>query len=134
VSDARPDDAAAAGQGPSSNGSTGSNGSSRSTGSVAATATSPAAELVALLAQADAALARDDHDGAAEAMTAAADLCRRLQAAGVGVPASELVALRELGDRCGLALERMARELNAASFRGENHRRGIITYDRASRR
>jgi hypothetical protein len=117
--------------------STGSPGSSppvATTATLTATATSPAAELVALLGQADAALTRGDHDGAAEVMASAADLCRRLQAAGVGVPASELAALRALGDRCGLALERMARELNAASFRGENHRRGITTYDRASRR
>ena len=97
-------------------------------------APSPSAELLDLLAQADAAFARDDRESSLASIHEAADLCRRLQAAGVTVPAAELTALRELGARCGLAIERMARALYAASFREDNHRRGIATYDRAARR
>lgn len=93
--------------------------------------TSPAVELVSSLGRAEAALARGDSEAADVEMKAAADLCRRLQAAGVSVPARELGVLRELADRLGVALAQLARELNAESLRDENHRRGIVTYHEA---
>src|SRR5262245_10033636 len=93
--------------------------------------TSPAAELVSILGRAEAALARGDSEAANVDMKAGADLCRRLQAAGITVPARELGVLRELADRCGVALARIAKELNAESLRDENHRRGIVTYHEA---
>ncbi len=89
---------------------------------------SAAAELLKTLAQADAALAVDDTAAAGVAMALAADLCRRVQAAGLGVPPHELGMLRALADRCGPALARLGQDLNAESFRDDNHRRGLRTY------
>jgi hypothetical protein len=94
----------------------------------------PAEELVSELGRAEAALACDDTETANVAMAAAADLCRRLQAAGVVVPPAELAVLRALAERCGLALTRLGQDLNAESFRDDNHRRGVDTYLAASRR
>ena len=88
-----------------------------------------AADLMTTLGQADAALARGDTEAANEAMAAAADLCSRLQAAGLGVPAGELATLQEIADRCGVALLRLGQDLNAESFRGDNLRRGMRTYN-----
>jgi len=92
-------------------------------------APAPAAtELIATLTRAAAALDAGDGEAASAAMEAAADLCRRLQTAGMGAPASELAALRDLYDRCGAALMRLNEQLNAASFRGEQQRRGMEAY------
>lgn len=91
-------------------------------------APAPSSELVDTLARAEAALASGDMDAASGAMESAADLCRRLQTAGLGVPASELNVLRDLADRCGLALIRLGRDLQSDSLRGDNHRRGIASY------
>jgi len=97
-------------------------------------APSPAQELVAALTRASAALEAGDFEAADGDMTAAADLCRRLQSAGVTVPASELTRLRELYEKCGVALARVGQELNAASFEGEHQRRGLETYLAATNR
>ena len=88
----------------------------------------PATELIATLTRAAAALDAGDGEAANADMEAAADLCRRLQAAGVGVPALQLATLRALYDRCGVALVRLGEELNAASFRDEQQRRGMEAY------
>ena len=88
----------------------------------------PSVELGERLRRAEAALASNDLEAADAQMAAAADLCRRLQAAGLGVPAAELGALRDLADRCGASLTRIGDALNAESMRDENHRRGINSY------
>jgi hypothetical protein len=91
-------------------------------------------DLATLLGRADVALAHGDTTAADVAMAEAADLCRRLQAAGLGVPADELGILRDLAERCGLALTRLGQELNAESFRDDNHRRGMVMYQTSLRR
>jgi hypothetical protein len=97
-------------------------------------AASPVQELVAALTRAAAALGAGESDAAAADMEAAADLCRRLQGAGMGVPAAELARLRELYEQCGVALGHMSEQLNAASFQGEQQRRGLDAYlDRGGR-
>lgn len=88
----------------------------------------PTAELADRLRKADEALARNDLDVADAQMRAAAELCRRLQQAGLGVPEADLGTLRALAERCGAALDRIGRSLEADSLRDENHRRGIATY------
>lgn len=92
------------------------------------TAPAPSSELIDTLAHAEAALARGSMDDANQAMESAADLCRRLQAAGLGLPAFELEVLRDLAERCGVALTRLGQELQSDSLRGDNHRRGIASY------
>jgi hypothetical protein len=92
----------------------------------------PVVELVAMMGQAQAALTKGDMDAANVAMDAAAGLCRGLQAAGVSVPEAEMEGLRELTARCGLELARLGNELNAESFRDDNHRRGITIYNNVS--
>jgi hypothetical protein len=89
----------------------------------------PSVELATMLGRADAALARGDMEAADVDMAAAADLCRRLQTAGLGISGTELQGLRDLADRCGVALGRLGEALNAESFRDDNHRRGISTYN-----
>jgi hypothetical protein len=91
-------------------------------------APSPAHELVAALTRAAAALDLGDSDTATAEMASAADLCRRLQTAGIALPSSELGRLRELYDRCGIALDRIGQELNAAGFRDDQQRRGMEAY------
>ena len=88
----------------------------------------PSIELAERLGRAEAALAQDDLDAADLHMASAADLCRRLQAAGLGIPTQELDALRDLAERCGVSLVRVGERLNAESQRDENHRRGIVSY------
>ena len=97
-------------------------------------APAPAHELLDALTRAAAALDAGNSDAAAADMESAADLCRRLQAAGLPVPAPELDRLRELYDRCGVALVRMGEQLNAASFRDENQRRGLEAYQATASR
>jgi hypothetical protein len=97
-------------------------------------APSPVHELVDALTRAAAALAAGQSDAASADMEAAAELCRRLQGAGMGVPAAELDRLRALYEQCGVALGHMSQQLNAASFQGEQQRRGLVAYhDRAGR-
>ncbi len=91
-------------------------------------APAPSTELVEALTQAEAALAAGDTETANVAMESAADLCRRLQTAGLGVPPPELGVLRDLAERVGLALQRLGLELQADSLRGDNHRRGMASY------
>lgn len=91
----------------------------------------PSVELAEALKRADAALQVGDLAAADGHMLAAADLCRRLQAAGLGVPESELGALRAVAERCGVSLARAGRTLNAACHRDDNHRRGIASYHAA---
>jgi hypothetical protein len=91
-------------------------------------------DLVSELGRAEAALGRDDAETANVAMSAAADVCLRLQAAHIDVPAPELAVLRTLAERCALALDRLRLRLNAESLRDDNHRRGVETYLAASRR
>jgi uncharacterized membrane protein YccC len=88
----------------------------------------PSTELAEQLGRAEAALGRDDLETADALMAGAADLCRRLQTSGLGVPPAELAQLRELAERCGASLTRLSRALNAESLRDDNHRRGISTY------
>ncbi|HEY4184083.1 MAG TPA: hypothetical protein VGP07_03400 [Polyangia bacterium] len=88
----------------------------------------PTVELAENLGRAHAALQAGDLATADTQMLAAADLCRRLQAAGLGVPDGELTALRELSESCGNSLARLAERLNASAIRNENHRRGITSY------
>jgi len=88
----------------------------------------PSAELADRLERAQAAMEQDDLETADAHLAAAADLCRRLQAAGLGIPPEELGALRELAERCGTSLVSVGDRLNAESQRDENHRRGIESY------
>ena len=88
----------------------------------------PSVELAERLRRTEAALAQGDLKGAEAEMAAAAELCRRLQAAGLGVPPEEAGALRDLNERCGAALKRVGNALNAESLRDENLRRGISSY------
>lgn len=97
-------------------------------------APSPGEQLLATLGRAEAALSSGDKTVANEAMTAAADLCRRLQAEGRTLPAGELASVRALFARCGVELSRLEHELNLEGFRGDNHRRGISSYRAAMRR
>lgn len=93
-----------------------------------AAALAPSEELAERLRLVEAALAANDVETADTHMTAAADLCRRLQAAGLGVPEAELGGLRALAERCGASLSRVADALNAESLRDGTHRRGITSY------
>jgi hypothetical protein len=88
----------------------------------------PSQELAERLRRVEEALSANDLDTADAHMSAAADLCRRLQAAGLGVPQAELGALRALADRCGVSLSRVGDALNAESLRDGNHRRGMSSY------
>ncbi len=91
----------------------------------------PSVELAQAMQRTLDALLAGDLQGADTHMQAAADLCRRLQAAGLGVPEAELGVLRTLADRCGESLARAGRALNASCHRDENHRRGIVSYHAA---
>lgn len=88
----------------------------------------PAHELGETLTRVTAALDAGDTEAASVDMEAAADLCRRLLAAGFRVPSSQVAGLRELYERCGIALVRMGDRLNAASFEEEQQRRGLDAY------
>jgi len=88
----------------------------------------PSVELAERLRRAQEALAKNDLGAADGHMAAAADLCRRMQEAGLGVPAEEIDGLREMARRCGDALARAGESLNAESLRDDNHRRGITAY------
>ncbi|HEX2658799.1 MAG TPA: hypothetical protein VHU40_11025 [Polyangia bacterium] len=88
----------------------------------------PSDELADRLGRAEAALNADDLEAADAHLASAADLCRRLQAAGLGIPPQELATLRALAERCGTSLISVGERLNAASQRDENHRRGIVSY------
>lgn len=88
----------------------------------------PLVQLAETLNKALAALDAHDLATADEHMAAAAQLCHRLQAAGLGIPQDEVPALRALADRCGQALANANQRLNDASLRDEKHRRGIRSY------
>jgi len=88
----------------------------------------PSLELAEMLKKALAALAQQDLAVADEQMAAAAQLCRRLQVAGLGIPEDEVPALRALAEKCGLALTDASQRLNDASMRDDNLRRGIRSY------
>lgn len=88
----------------------------------------PSLELAEMLKKVLASLEAEDLAAADEQMAAAAQLCHRLQAAGLGIPHDEVPALRALADRCGQALANANQRLNDASMRDENHRRGIRSY------
>jgi hypothetical protein len=88
----------------------------------------PSLELAEMLKKALAALASEDLAAADEQMAAAAQLCHRLQAAGLGIPHGEVSALRDLAEKCGLALADANQRVNDASIRDENLRRGIRSY------
>jgi len=88
----------------------------------------PSVELAEMLKKVLAALDGQDLATADEQMAAAAQLCHRLQAAGLGIPQDEVPALRALADKCGAALATASQLLNDASLRDENHRRGIRSY------
>jgi hypothetical protein len=88
----------------------------------------PHAALAEALARAETALAAGDVAAAAREMAEAADLCRRLQAAGLPVPAEHAESLGALSARCGEHLDRLASELQVDSRRNEQHRRGIVSY------
>lgn len=85
--------------------------------------------LTEILACAEAALGTGDTEAAAVAMQSGAELCARLEAAGLPVPPSEISALRDRFDRCGVELERLTRELQSDSAKGENLRRGVASYE-----
>jgi hypothetical protein len=93
-----------------------------------ATSLAPSQELAERLRQVEEALGANDVETADIHMAAAADLCRRLEAAGLGVPEAELGVLRALAERCGVSLSRVGEALNAESLRDGNHRRGITSY------
>jgi len=88
----------------------------------------PSVELAEMLKKACAALQDDDLAAANEHMAAAAELCKRLQVAGLGIPEDEIQALRTLAEQCGRSLADANRHLNDNSMRDENHRRGIRSY------
>jgi len=88
----------------------------------------PSVELAEMLKKVLAELDNQNLAAADEQMAAAAQLCHRLQVAGLGIPAEEVPALRTLADRCGRALEGANQRLNDASLRDENLRRGIRSY------
>ena len=88
----------------------------------------PSVELAEMLKKVLASLDAEALAAAAEQMAAAAQLCHRLQAAGLGIPQDEVPALRSLAEKCGQALGNANQRLNDASMRDENHRRGIRSY------
>lgn len=88
----------------------------------------PSVELAEMLKKVLALLDAQDLAAADDQMGAAAQLCHRLQAAGLGIPQDEVPALRALADKCGVALANASQLLNDASLRDENHRRGIRSY------
>ena len=88
----------------------------------------PSIELAERLQRAQEALVSGDLGTADAHMAAAADLCRRMQEAGLGVPAEEIEGLRDVARRCGEAIARAGQTLNAESLRDDNHRRGINAY------
>jgi len=88
----------------------------------------PSLELAEMLKKALAALASEDLSVADEQMAAAAQLCHRLQVAGLGIPEDEVPVLRGLAEKCGLALANANQRLNDASMRDDNLRRGIRSY------
>jgi hypothetical protein len=88
----------------------------------------PQRELMDALQRTEAALAAGDGEAANLAMAGGVDLCRRLHEAGVPIPAEEADGIRALAERCGVALAAFGKRLNAESFRDDNHRRGIQSY------
>lgn len=88
----------------------------------------PSVELAEMLKKVLAALEAQDLPAADEQMAAAAQLCHRLQVAGLGIPEDEVAALRALADRCGRALTGANQRLNESSLRDDNLRRGIRSY------
>ena len=88
----------------------------------------PAHELGDALTRAATALDAGDTETASVDMEAAGNLCRRLLAAGFQLPPVQVARLRELYERCGIALVRVGERLNAASFEGEQQRRGLDAY------
>jgi hypothetical protein len=88
----------------------------------------PERALLDSLCRAETALAAGDAEAANAAMAEGADLCRRLHAAGIHLPAAEAEHLRATAERCGAALVAFGKRLNDESFRDDNHRRGILSY------
>jgi|SRR5450432_993663 len=91
-------------------------------------------ELLTVLEQTEAALSSGDTEAADRTMSAAAELCRRMQAAGTSIPAADLQLMQGLAEQCGRSLMRLERALNAESQRDEKHRRGLMTYQASQRR
>lgn len=85
--------------------------------------------LTEILACAEVALGTGDTEAAAVAMQSGAELCALLESAGLTVAPSEMMALQDRFDRCGVELERLTRELQSDSARGENLRRGVASYE-----
>src|SRR3569833_2171701 len=88
----------------------------------------PSVELAEMLKKVLASLGAEDLAAADEQMAAAAQLCHRLQAAGLGIPQDEVPALRSLAEKCGQALGNANQRLDDASMRDESHRRGMRSY------
>ncbi|MEO5768199.1 MAG: hypothetical protein ABIS92_07590 [Polyangia bacterium] len=85
--------------------------------------------LTEILTCAEVALGKGDTEAAAVAMQSGAELCARLESADLIVTPSEMAALKDRFDRCGVELERLTRELQSDSARGENLRRGVASYE-----
>jgi len=91
-------------------------------------------ELAETLKRTEAALESGDLAAANEGMMLAVDLCRRLHQAGVPLSPPCADEVKDLVERCGQALVRVGDRVNQESFRDENHRRGILSYEGVGRR
>ena len=80
------------------------------------------------LAQITQALERQDMTGAVEAMRAANEACAVLNGRGIALNREELPTFQSLAVACGEALQQSGQELQAASNRRENIRRGMSAY------
>ena len=90
-------------------------------------------QLQECLRRADLAMQSDDLDAANAAMAEGAALCVRMQDAGLSLPADSAGDLRRLAEECENALVALSARLNARSFRDDQQRRGMLSYQRPPR-
>jgi len=80
------------------------------------------------LRRADAAMKANDIEAANAAMADGAALCVSLQERGLALPGDDADGLRQLAEECEDALVALSQRLNARSFRDDQQRRGILSY------
>ena len=90
--------------------------------------TTPSHALRECLRRADAAMKADDIETANAAMADGAAICLQLQETGLPLPSDDAESLRQLANACVNALVALSNRLNARSFRDDQHRRGILSY------
>lgn len=80
------------------------------------------------LTQITKALARQELSAAAVAMKTANEICAQLSQQGIALDPAERPAFEALAAACGVALDHAGRDLQAASNKRENIRRGMNAY------